>query len=128
MARTKNPSLLIKQLAGLRERISKKNAEADELKAKRDELEQLLIAVLKKAGTPRVNNGAYTASLTKRVLPTVTDWDEFYEFIKDNDAMFMLERRPSSTAYRDMLESRDGEAIPGVESFEKETISLRSSS
>jgi len=119
---------LIKRLAVLRDRIKKKNAEADELKASRDEVELELIELLSKMGIQRLNNGAYTASLATRVVPTVTDWDEFYKFIRQEDALYMLERRPSATAYRDMLDARAGQSVPGVEPYEKKTISLRATS
>jgi hypothetical protein len=55
-------------------------------------------------------------------MPSVTDWDAFYAWIKENDAFYMLERRPSAGPYREMLAM--GEEIPGVGTFVKYSINM----
>lgn len=120
------PGDLIARLAALREQLKDANARVADLSRERDELQLQLIGVLDTQGATRMSTGEFTASVTETVVPTVKDWDAFYAFIKENDALFMLERRPLATAYREMLDTRDGEAIPGVESFTKRSISLRS--
>jgi len=47
--------------------------------------------------------------------PSVKDWNKLYEYIKDNDAFELLERRPGKVAFRERWEN--GEVIPGVEQF-----------
>lgn len=64
-----------------------------------------------------------TASLriNENVYPSVQDWDQVYEFVKSNDAWYLLERRMTTLAYRQMQEA--GEDIPGVEPMTKRTVS-----
>ena len=126
MAKKLSPGERIQLLADLREQISEANKVLTELKAQRDEQQFALIDQLDELGINRVSGNGFTATITSTVVPTVTDWDAFYQFIKDEDALYMLERRPLSTAYREKLEERDGADIPGVEPFEKKSISLRS--
>lgn len=53
-------------------------------------------------------------------VPSVQDWDKFYEYIKSNDYFHLLQRRPSSTGCRELFE-RNG-SIPGVVPFVKREL------
>lgn len=117
---------LSKELNDVRKLISGLNEQLTDLKSRRDKLEQQLLDMLDDQELTRVAAGKFTVSITENVVPTVDDWDSFYQFMKDEDALFMLQRRPSPPAYREMLEARDGEEIPGVSSYTKRAISLRS--
>lgn len=46
-------------------------------------------------------------------VPTVTDWEMFYNHIAETNSFDLLQRRPAMTAFRDRWE--EGEKIPGVE-------------
>jgi hypothetical protein len=48
-------------------------------------------------------------------VPAVKDWGKYYEFIKQNDAFELLERRPGKAACRERWDN--GIDIPGVEKF-----------
>lgn len=121
-------SALIDRLLDIRGQITALNKEVDTLKQARDEAEQQLIESMDALGTDQVRNEHATASVTERVVPQVEDWDRFTTFIMRNKALYLLERRPAATAYREMLEQRKGRPIPGVQSFTKRTIGLRSRS
>ena len=116
---------LSRELNSVRDEISGLNAEMTDLKAKRDKLEQQLLDMLDDQELERASVGDFTVSVLKSIVPTVDDWDAFYEFMRKEDALYMLQRRPSPPAYREMLDAREGEAIPGVSSYEKRTIGLR---
>lgn len=64
-----------------------------------------------------------SAVLSETVIPKVDDWGDYYEYIKSQDALHLLQRRPATTALREMMEA--GEEIPGVSTFTKRSISLR---
>lgn len=49
------------------------------------------------------------------MVPAVKDWAKLYEFIKQNDAFDLLERRPGKAACRARWD--DGQDVPGVEQF-----------
>jgi len=116
---------LINRVAKLKAQISDINADLTELKAEKEELESQIITRLSAVGLKRAGNGDYTVSITSNIVPSVKDWDAFYAYMKANDAYYMLERRPLATAYREALEMRKGEPIPGVEPFERISLSLR---
>ena len=47
-------------------------------------------------------------------MPVVEDWDAFYRYIKENDAFYLLQRRPSATAFREAFQLEGDTGIPGV--------------
>ena len=64
-----------------------------------------------------------SASVSNAEIPMVEDWETFGQYLIDNDALYLLQRRVAVRAYRELKES--GEEIPGTTTFPKRTISLR---
>lgn len=125
MSTSKPVNSLISNLAKVKAEITELNKQVKKLTERRDLLESELIAAMKETGVDQLRNDVATVSLTETDLPQVEDWDRFYNFILRNKALYLLERRPASKAYREMLEMRKGRAIPGVKTFTKTGISLR---
>lgn len=65
-----------------------------------------------------------TASVTETIVPKVEDWEAFYRYIHRNNAYHLLERRPATAAYRELLEQRKGKDVPGVVPYTKRTLKL----
>lgn len=63
------------------------------------------------------------ASISESVVPSVTDWDEFYKFIHRNNYWHLLERRPSVSGCRELFETKG--VIPGVQPFTKRRVNVR---
>lgn len=121
----RNPGAVIAELHSIRTQITEQGKVVDALKAKRDTIELELLALLKEQGVVRTATQTHTASITEDVVASVVDWDAFYKYMARENKLYMLQRRPSNTAYRDELDAREGKPIPGVESFTKRGISLR---
>lgn len=64
-----------------------------------------------------------TATLTETTVCSVTDWDAFYQYVKDNDAFYLLQRRVSNPAWLELHKA--GETPPGTTDFTKMDVSLR---
>jgi len=86
-------------------------------------LEMELLLRLDDQGMKKASTDAGTASITEQILPQVVDWDALYAHIHENEAYFLLQRRPAAAAFRELNAS--GEVIPGIEPFTQRTISLR---
>lgn len=86
-------------------------------------LEALMIAKCDEQGATRVSSALGTAVLTETTVPQVTDWDTFYQFIKDNDAFHFLQRRVATAAFREAIEAK--QEIPGLTPFSQRSINLR---
>lgn len=125
MAQSKSIGAQIDELHGIREQLrSIENAKKVLLKRK-EQAEYDLMGSLEAQDLESGRGNTATATIQRTTLPSVSDWDEFYKFIADNDAFYLLERRPAAVAYRELLEAREGEAIPGVEPFERTAVLLR---
>ena len=60
--------------------------------------------------------------MSEQVVPSVTDWDEVYKYIKDNDAFYLLQRRMNAAPYRELLGTE--EQVPGVEALTVKKLGL----
>lgn len=114
---------MIDEMYELRNQKSEYESKAKKLKDRMDQLEAAIIIRLDKDETTMSRGKMASAILTEQDIPKVDDWDEYYQYIHDNEAFHLLQRRPATTACREMLEA--GEVIPGVSTFTKRSISLR---
>lgn len=106
------------------EQISKLNTELKERKANKTKLENSILEAMDDMGNGMrsLSTNAGTVSIKKLVIAKVEDWDVFYDYIYDNRAFHMLERRPANAAFREMLEQN--QEVPGLKPFTKRSISL----
>lgn len=109
-----------------REAIRALELQVNDLKAEQKEMHEQIITLLGQQDIDQSRGKKATATVTKAVVPHVKNWDSFHRYIKKNNAFYLLERRAAVVAYRDTLEVRRNRPIPGVESVEKITLSLRS--
>ncbi|NIT13212.1 MAG: hypothetical protein GTN99_02910 [Candidatus Dadabacteria bacterium] len=115
----------IDRLQNLRSQRKEAEQTVNDFKAQERELEVSIMRDMNDAHIERAAGSEASVTYNKNVVPRVTDWDAFHSFVYDERAFHLLERRASAAAYREELEVREGEAIPGVEPFTRETLSLR---
>lgn len=104
-----------------------KIAEADASKTKKryEELKAKMMDHMTHAGTATYKGTKGTVSMTEAEVPTVKDWDKFNTYVLKNKALDLLQRRVSTTAWRDRLEA--GQKVPGVEKFTKYSLRVNRS-
>ena len=88
-------------------------------------LQERFILSAKAAGTEYARGALGSATIVETVVPTIEDWDLVAEYIKENDALYLLHRRVSSVAWKELQDM--GEEIPGIEPYTKVSVSLRKS-
>lgn len=86
-------------------------------------MEVEVMARMDKEGTTMTRGKNAQVILTESDVPQVSDWDEFYEYVLENEAMHLLQRRIAVPAARETIES--GDEIAGVSIFTVRQISLR---
>lgn len=104
-----------------------KVVEAD-LKAKKQALEATkmeIIQTLEEFGTTTYKGTQGTISITTTTIPNAENWEQVYNYIYENKAFDLLQKRLSSTAWRDRIDA--DEFIPGLQSFNKKTVKFNSS-
>lgn len=115
---------LIDELFLLREQRRKLTETDKQLRQQYTELESRLIAALDQQDTTQARGRSATATLNEEELATVTDWSRVHEFIRSQNAFYLLQRRINSAPWRELTAER-GEPIPGTSVFKKRSIALR---
>lgn len=86
---------------------------------------QLLMSAMEEQGTDIVRKEGFTVTLNDKERPNVVDWDAFYQYVKRSGNLQLFERRVSSKAYSEIMESRKSKPMPGVNPFKYRTLAVR---
>jgi hypothetical protein len=103
-------------------RISSLEAEAKRLKEERKGHELEILAYLEAQGAVMSGVGDTIVSMEVKRHPQVTDWAVFYEYLHERKAYYLLQRRVSTTAIKELA---DLEEIPGISFYEEPTLKTR---
>jgi seryl-tRNA synthetase len=109
---TMSVNQLINERADIKGQMDQLNRELKELRAESDYLDVLLLKKMDAEGVSRTANDAASVSINEDTVPNVDDWDELYTHVTATGDFSLLQRRVSSTAYKEMLKM--GEAVPGL--------------
>ena len=88
------------------------------------ELENALMEQMDTEGVSKSTGNSATVSITLSVKPSVDDWEAFYKYIHRMKYYHLLERRPSVTGCRELLETKG--KIPGIVPFTQRKLNIRS--
>ena len=113
---------LIDALQSNREERRELEAQLKELKSIYDDMERGVLCQLDDLNIGNARGGKGSVSIKESIVPAIKDRDLFMQYIRDNDALFLLTGAPSTPACRELFQS--GEVIPGIEPFCKRTLSL----
>ena len=113
----------IDALYEVREQKRRIKKELDEVTEQYNELEQEIMGLLESEDITLSRGSLASASISVSDVPTVNDWDQFHQYILDNNALYMLERRAAVGPWRELYQG--GTVVPGTEPFEKKKLNLR---
>jgi hypothetical protein len=87
------------------------------LKERKAILETQVLSMLE-VGEKSAYAGVGSVSVKEEIQPKITDWDALYDFIKANDAFYLMPRKINGAPYREALEAANNgvaDPIPGIE-------------
>lgn len=117
---------LIDQLVEIRRQRADLSAQDKLLVQKAAALEGDIMHAMTEAGTFRAASAqGHSVSMHKKVHPAISDWTEFYKYVSETGSFDLLQKRLSSTAFKDRWNS--GDAIPGATSAEVWELSITTS-
>lgn len=128
MARTKTPRTLggkIDALFRLREQKTELAGKIRAIEKEFDIMQEQVMMALDSADTRLAEGRSATASITEETQPSVQDWDTLHPWISKNKAQYLYYRRLNAAAFRELLESRRGRKIPGVDAISVRKLHLR---
>lgn len=101
------------------------DAQVEALKAQQDQLASAMKDMLKTMGVRSVNTTGGTVVLTEKTRYYPSDWAEFKQFVKDNDAFDLMEKRIAQTNMAKYLEENPDKFPPGLQSETEISVSVR---
>lgn len=113
---------LIDRIAEIRDAKAQLNKEIKALDEESAELKTTVMEMLDAAGLGFGGSSRYRASITESVVPSVEDWEAVHQFVLDERAPYLFERRLAVAAWRELKES--GLIVPGTEPFTKRDLSV----
>lgn len=105
--------------------IKAQEAEVAALQAQLDTIEAHLLELCKETGQDggKTEHGSFSRTVKTRYW--TSDWDSMYQFIRDNDAPELLERRISQGNFKDFLAANPDKLPAGVNADSKYSITVR---
>ena len=115
---------IIDERAMIKAQMDGLNKRLKEFREALDQVDRLLLRKMDNEGLNRTANSLASVSINEDIVPDVTDWDKLYEHVQETGDFSLIQRRVSSTAYRELLKL--GEQVPGLESRTIRRINFRS--
>lgn len=100
-------------------------AEDNELKASQAKLEAVMLDNLNKSGVESARTEHGTFYRQKNMIPTASDWDAFYKWVREEDAFDALERRIKRTFIAEYMDEHEGALPPGVSTHTEFVVRVR---
>lgn len=116
----------IKELFALKAQIDGINATLKDLKDAYDSLTVDVLRGLEEAGVDKMAlTGVGSVTAKTETVANVQDWDAFFDYIAENRAWYLLQRRPAVNACREAWTI--GDTLPGVVPVELTKLSVAKS-
>jgi len=90
------------------------NAADKELRQKQDRLEAAMLRFMQANGTESVRTDAGTVYQQETIKPAASDWQAFYDWIREHDAFDALEKRVKAGFIKEYMDDNNGATPPGV--------------
>jgi hypothetical protein len=123
---SKTAGELLVALAEVDDLLDLKNGELRELKLQRGELVQQIETLMDEQGTTMLAAGGLVCTAKYEDVPQLTDWNKLEEFVYRHKRLDLFQRRLSPAVWRELVEQREGQALPGVAVFTSRKLSVRS--
>jgi len=119
-----NINELIARRSEIKKEMEHLNKVLKDLRQQQDDIDVELMKKMDAEGLTRTANSEASVSINEETVPNVLEWDDLYNHIINTGDFSLIQRRVSSTAYRELLKL--GEAVPGVEPRTVRKINFRS--
>lgn len=100
-------------------------AEDNELKTQQDMISERLLDMCKEVGADSLKTKYGTVSRTVKTRYWTNDWGSMFDFIKEHDALQLLEQRLHQTNVKNFLEEHPDLLPAGLNSDSKYAVSVR---
>ena len=96
-----------------------------EIKDQMEMIEHTLLDVCKRAGADSIKTGAGTIIRGVKTSYWTSDWESMHNFVKENQALDLLERRVAQKAMGEFLKANPDKMPKGMNVETKYTVTVR---
>ena len=97
-----------------------------ELKADLEELERAMLQACNDINADSIRTGSGTIIKSLKETYTCGDWDNFKQFVVENNALDLLQQRISQTNFKEFMSTRQEEGLPpGISTLREVSITVR---
>lgn len=97
-----------------------------ELKADLEELERAMLQACNEINADSIRTGSGTIIKSLKETYTCGDWDNFKQFVVENNALDLLQQRISQTNFKEFMSTRQDEGLPpGISTMREVAITVR---
>jgi site-specific DNA-adenine methylase len=116
---------LVSAYINIRNAIQEKEDEIKSLKETQDQMAEALLELCKEQNIDSIRTPFGTASRSVRTHYWTNDWHEMYEFIREHDAIHLLEKRLHNTNMKEFLEENPDVVPVGLQADRKYVMTVR---
>ena len=109
----------------MREAIEDLENQVKEIKAKRAQIQNALNEACQKLNVTSLKTSVGTLTRTLKTRYWTTDWPEMYKFLKENDALELMEKRISQSNMKDFVANNPDLSPPGLQATSEYSVSIR---
>jgi hypothetical protein len=97
-----------------------------ELKVDLEELERAMLVACNEINADSIRTGSGTIIKSLKETYTCGDWDNFKQFVVDNNALDLLQQRISQTNFKEFMSTRQDDGLPpGISTLREVSITVR---
>ena len=116
---------LCKVYMKMRAKVSELDAQIATIKEQQEQVSIAMRDKMKELGVNSVRTDHGTVTMLKKTRYYTQDWDSFKNFVLENQAVDLLERRIAQTNMTQFLEENPGLVPPGLNADTKFDVSVR---
>lgn len=97
-----------------------------EIKGDLEKLEQAMLSYCNDINADSIRTGSGTIIKSLKETYTCGDWDNFKQFVVENNALDLLQQRISQTNFKEFMSTRQEEGLPpGISAMREVSITVR---
>ena len=109
----------------MRDKIDDLENQIKEIKAQREQVQFALNEACRQLNVSSLKTKVGTLTRTLKTRYWTSDWPSMYNFLKENDALELMEKRISQTNMKDFIASNPNLAPPGLQTTQEYAVQIR---
>ena len=122
-----NLEKLMEADVNMRDKIAELEDEIKGIKEKRDQVQDALNEACKQLNVSSLKTKVGSLSRTLKTRYWTSDWPSMYNFLKENDALELMEKRISQGNMKDFIANNPDLLPPGLQASQEYSITIRKS-